>query len=588
MDNRIKIGISPLLWSNDDFIDIGDHITLENCLQDMSDLNFAGCEIGSKFPTDTHELAVLSDKYHLQFCNQWFSLNLLTQDYKKVEEHFRLHLQKLMQLNAKVVAVAEVSYSTHGNIESCPFLNKPTLKSTKDWDRLTHGLNQLGKVAQEYGISLCYHHHLGTIINTKAEIDYLMDHTMSDVVYLTFDTGHLLMADEDPHEVWDNHASRVKHIHIKNVIKEIFQKALQHQWSFKEAILNGIFTVPGDQTGDLNTEKFINQIKSSGYEGWLIIEAELDPVQSNSKKMAHEAKQYLLQLLNDGTSINYLCAGHACHDLTPYGYTLGGTVSYASTIATSFGRTVGVITCYSEDFLFNNAFESQGISLYVKKSRSTTIFENIYTPTGRTQYLRGVAEPITDHDIPSKLKSVEVVHFGLIADEIDFTVLSAFPQSLKAATIQGWLRQWNEEGFVTAKSIDWTKLSPLDIIIYSVEDINGIDNPTSILADLIPIVILTKGKEGVDAYHNGTLSHHPAYPTREIDPTGAGDVFSTAFIIKYAETKNLNLAIAFGQIASSIIIERKGSHPIPSLSEIEQRLTIYRDLLTPDLNWDDN
>lgn len=578
MNSDIKLGISPLLWSNDDFTDIGQETSLHQCLTDMSFLNYEGCEIGSKFPDDINSLKALSQEYDLTLCNQWFSLYLLTRPYERVKEEFEKHLVKLNKLGAKVAGVAEVSYSTHGLPDSCPFITKPYLKTVEDWQSLGNKLNQLGQLALTYDIALCYHHHLGTIVHTDDEIDFLMSATDSEFVFLNYDSGHLLMAGEDPSTTWEKHHHRIRHIHLKNVVKSQLDKAITMQWSFKEAILEGIFTVPGDKSGMLKTSTVLEQIISSKYKGWIVIEAELNPYQSNAIEKARLAKKTMDQWIPLRKSyIDYLCIGHACHDvMAGGGYALGGTVSYASTLASTFGKKVAVLTSFGDDFQFKSSFLKEGIRLFIKRSEHTTVFENVYTNHKRIQYLRSTADRILPADIPSNLQAVEVVHFGLIADEIDLGLIQLFPNSLKVATIQGLLRKWDDSGLVSAKSIDWSLLKGLDIIIYSDEDVSGIPDPTESLKKYIPIVIETRGAEGVIVYSSGETSRHPVYPTKEVDPTGAGDVFSTAFIIKYLQTKDLDASVAFGQCASSLIIERQGTHPIPTLSEIEERLELYR------------
>lgn len=576
MIEDIKLGISPLLWSNDDFTDIGQDITLSQCLTDMSFLMYEGCEIGSKFPSDIENLESLSNEYKLKFCNQWFSLHLLTIPFEVVKYEFEKHLTKLAKLGAKVVGVAEVSFSTHGQLDKCPFISKPSLKNKKEWEIFVDKLNQLGQLAQTYEISLCYHHHLGTVVHTAYEIDLLMDHSDPSYVFLNYDTGHLLMAGEDPYDVWERHHQRVRHIHLKNVVNNKLKRAISEEWSFKKAIIEGIFTVPGDVVGMLNTSKIMDMIMATNYKGWIIIEAELNPQKINAVERARLAKHTIEQWLpTRRTDIDYLCIGHACHDVVDGGYALGGTVSYASTLASTFGKKVAVLTSFGDDFQFKGSFLKEDIQLFIKRSERTTVFENVYTNQKRIQYLRSTADKILIADVPSNLHAVEVVHFGLIADEIDLGLIQLFPNSLKVATIQGLLRKWDNSGLVSAKSIDWSLLKGLDIIIYSDEDVSGIPDPTEYLIKYIPIVIETRGSEGVIVYSAGETSRHPVYPTKEVDPTGAGDVFSTAFIIKYIETKDLKLSVAFGQCASSLIIERHGTHPIPTIFEIEERLKLY-------------
>jgi len=222
-------------------------------------------------------------------------------------------------------------------------------------------------------------------------------------------------------------------------------------------------------------------------------------------------------------TIDYLCIGHVCQDIIPEGYALGGTVSYCSITATLLGKKTGILTSFSDDFSFLSDF--QAIAIHNKKAKETTIFENVYHPTHRTQYLFKRAADILAKDLPDKWKNVPLVQLGPIADEVDFSLINAFsPTTIIAATPQGWFRQWSEESRqISPKIFDWNKLKGIDILILSEEDIMGYEAQFPSIIQQIPIVVLTRGQQTASLFEAGQEKKFPVFRTKEVDLTGAGD-----------------------------------------------------------------
>jgi len=275
-------------------------------------------------------------------------------------------------------------------------------------------------------------------------------------------------------------------------------------------------------------------------------------------------------------SIDYLCIGFFCHDVLEDGYILGGTASYSSIIAQSLGKNVGVLTSVGEDFQFHKRFLDLEIQVINKLAKATTVFENVYDDNGeRTQYLHQRAHTLNCTDVPSEWKQAPIVQVCPIADEVDFSLLSYFPNSLIGATIQGWLRSWNEEGKVSPKSIDWSLLQPIEIVILSDDDIKGFENAIEEMAEIITVLVVTHGADGASVYNKGEHFHYPSFQTSVVDATGAGDVFATAFLIQYAKTRNIALSTGFAHSAASIIVEGLGMQNLTKLSETNDRFEMY-------------
>ena len=257
------------------------------------------------------------------------------------------------------------------------------------------------------------------------------------------------------------------------------------------------------------------------------------------------------------TTPTLLIIGHLCHDRMPSGeIKLGGTAAYAAFLAKKMGAEVTILTSVGVDFAFYDQFEKEGISLFNISAKETTVFENIYPEDGgeRIQYLHARAETIATQDIPDVLPVPDLVLFCPIADEVDLGLLTCFPDSLKAATIQGWLRDWNEDGLIAPKAMNWKGLAPLDLLVFSDADIVGFENSISVICDFVPIVIMTRGRNGVRVFEDKEIRDFPTEPIDVKDATGAGDSFAMGFLLEYFRTKELDRAVDFGQkIAREVI-----------------------------------
>jgi inosose dehydratase len=101
----------------------------------------------------------------------------------------------------------------------------------------------------------------------------------SDAVGLLLDTGHLTYAGEDPLAVLKRHGRRVNHFHCKDVRLDVLKRMKAKDSSFLDAVLEGVFTVPGD--GGVAFAPLLGELKRLGYDGWLVVEAEQDPAKAH-------------------------------------------------------------------------------------------------------------------------------------------------------------------------------------------------------------------------------------------------------------------------------------------------------------------
>lgn len=290
---NVRVGANPIIWSNDDFLDLGEDISLERCLSEMHDAGYAGSELGHKFPRTQESLAPLLQRFDLQLVSGWHSMYLLERTFQEEERRIVAHLDFLANMGCQVAIVAECSRRIYPDPQQAlVFEGRETFLSDREWIRLANGLDEMAQMAAHRGLSLVYHHHMGTVIQDRREIDRLMGLTQH--VQLLLDTGHLLFADVDPLGVLEHHAGRIGHVHLKNIRPDIVLAARSERQSFATAVRAGAFTVPGD--GGFDFAVFLESLRHHGYEGWLVIEAEQDPRFAPPLQNARLGRETLLQV----------------------------------------------------------------------------------------------------------------------------------------------------------------------------------------------------------------------------------------------------------------------------------------------------
>jgi inosose dehydratase len=255
----------------------------------MALAGFAGSEVGNKYPREPKVLNRALGLRGLTICNAWFSSFLTTKPYKEVEEAFIKHRDFLYAAGARVIGAAEQGHSIQG-LDRPIFDDKPVF-TDEEWSRLCEGLDKLGKKAAAKGMKLTYHHHMGTGVQTAAEIDLLMENTDPALLGLLYDTGHLVFSGEDHLAVLAKWIRRIGHVHLKDMRPAVRRRAVKEKWSFLTAVKEGVFTVPGD--GSIDFEPIFAALKKARYEGWWVVEAEQDPAKANPLEYALKARAYI-------------------------------------------------------------------------------------------------------------------------------------------------------------------------------------------------------------------------------------------------------------------------------------------------------
>lgn len=267
---------------------------------------------------------------------------------------------------------------------------------------------------------------------------------------------------------------------------------------------------------------------------------------------------------------DYLVIGTVCQDLTDEGPIIGGTVAYSGLTANNLGCKTAAITSFADDFAFADLLSD--LQVVRQPSAATTTYQNVYVGGHRQQYVRAVASKIENSLVPDAWRGAKIVQLGPLVQEVRLDIVELFPNSLIGVTPQGWMRQWDEAGRVYPAL--WKpsedQLRRVRALILSEEDVGGDLGRVAEYARLVEIVVLTSGWKGSSVYWRGRVTHIPARDVREVDPTGAGDIYAAAFLVRLSETDDPHESAHFANLVASCSVERKGIAGIPTPEEIAE------------------
>lgn len=276
----------------------------------------------------------------------------------------------------------------------------------------------------------------------------------------------------------------------------------------------------------------------------------------------------------DHDQIEYLVLGHVTQDKVDEGYILGGTAAYASLLALRLGLVVGLVTAVSSD---TSLAPLEGVKIHNLPARNTTTFENQYGSQGRSQTLHQRASALHYHDIPPAWRSADIVHLAPVAQEIDHQLMVKFPRAFVGISLQGWLRRWDETGHVRPAPAGFSlhRCPTSSAVVLSYEDLDNDQDQIQRYARQCSLLIATKGRAGADVYHRGDQLHIPTDPQPERDPTGAGDIFASAFFIHYARNQELVQAAQYATALAARSVSRAGLDGVPTEKELQAVQEVY-------------
>ena len=272
----VKLGTNPIAWSNDDLQSLGGETPLETCLREARAAGFDGIEMGHKFPRDADTLGPLLQRHELSLVSGWYSSHLLKRDAAAEIEALGPHLALLKAMGCRQLIFAETSNAIHGR-QDVPLSQSPSV-SAAEMETFGARVTEVAEHVRDQGLQLAYHHHTGTIVETEAETDAFMAAT-GDAVGLLLDTGHAVLVGADPVALARRYAPRITHVHCKDIREDVMHRVRAQDMSFLDAVVAGIFTVPGD--GCIDFAAVLAALGEPKYQGWLVVEAEQDPAKAN-------------------------------------------------------------------------------------------------------------------------------------------------------------------------------------------------------------------------------------------------------------------------------------------------------------------
>lgn len=267
--------------------------------------------------------------------------------------------------------------------------------------------------------------------------------------------------------------------------------------------------------------------------------------------------------------IDYLVVGHLSRDLSGDDYVPGGTVLYSALTAQALGCRVAVLTSVANDFSLEEILP--GIDIHSVPAENSTTFQNDYSSGHRSQTIFSLAGRLSAEDVPIEWQRAAIVHLGPIANEIESNMIRLFSNSVVGLTPQGWYRTWDESGQIfPGEWVEAAEVLPFAAaIILSPEDVPGPESVAEI-RQVVPIMVLTQQAGGCTVYFHDDIRTIPAPSVTEVNPTGAGDIFATAFLVRLHQTKGnpWEAAEFANQIAAASVTQMTLKEKLNSIREV--------------------
>ena len=289
----VRVAAVPNAWVNDDLPELGAGTSFEQIVSEMALAGYEGTELGSTYPTDPAVLKAALDVRGLVPSGGWVSAWFASRGgaYEQTLETFKQQLPFFAAIGLQDVYVAEVTGAVHQ--QPVPALaNRPVFDDER-WSAMVRGLDEMGRIANDHGLRVNYHHHTGTAVQGGDDVDRLMADTEPGLVWLLLDTAHLMVGGGDPMQVLTDHEGRIGHVHLKNLREPVLRRMHDEALSFWDALRAGIFTVPGDDEGMIEFAPLLEKLAEDGWQGWLVVEAEQDPAKAHPLEAFRTARRYL-------------------------------------------------------------------------------------------------------------------------------------------------------------------------------------------------------------------------------------------------------------------------------------------------------
>lgn len=288
----IRLGVSPIAWANEDMPTLSVPITADALLAEVAAIGFEGIELGHLLPQDAARLGPLLRDHGLHLIGGWHGGDLLRRDAVAEIATMAPYLDLLQSCGASVVVFAETGNSVHGDPRSR--LDTPPRLDPSGWRLFGRRLNDVAKAAADHGLRFGYHQHLGTVVETREDLDRLLDATDAGVG-LTLDSGHAVYGGIDPVGIVRDWPGRIAHVHCKDVRRARHAETRATAGSFLDGVVAGMFAAPG--TGDQDFAPLIGALLDVQYHGWIVVEAEQDPAKAPPGEHARRGLEHLRALI---------------------------------------------------------------------------------------------------------------------------------------------------------------------------------------------------------------------------------------------------------------------------------------------------
>lgn len=269
---------------------------------------------------------------------------------------------------------------------------------------------------------------------------------------------------------------------------------------------------------------------------------------------------------------DYLVIGHLTADVQEdESVQTGGTALYAALTAHRLGARVAILTAANPDI--DLSMLPSDVEVQLIPSPETTTFRNSYRDNARTQYMYRRAVSLSHADLV-RAPAARVIHLGPVANEFPHDELRLPGWEFVGLTAQGLLRSVTADKRVLTDPLLLRRLplDGIDAVALSEEDVNGDEESVIAITERVPVVAFTRAERGATIWWKKERVDVPAYPAKVLDPTGAGDVFATAFFLALRNGDDPIAAAQYACAAASCAIEGLGVSTLPTPDAVTARM----------------
>ena len=258
-----RVAAAPISWGVSELPGWGHQISRQRVLGEMREIGFAATESGPPgyLPEAPRERRSLLQRYGLGLA-AGFLATVLHDPAANGIAQIEVEARGLAASGADAIVVAAAWPSAD--------YDRRQRLSQEQWSRLQEGLAAAEQIAAICGLTLAFHPHVGTAVQSAEDVETLLNRTD---VNLCLDTGHIYLGGGDPTEVAATWGHRIRHVHLKNVDDRVASAFKAGELSYSDAVRRGLYTTLGD--GDLDIAGVVDRILGTGYTGWFVLEQDI-------------------------------------------------------------------------------------------------------------------------------------------------------------------------------------------------------------------------------------------------------------------------------------------------------------------------